>query len=293
ALPLSFAQQRLWFLDQLEPGSLVYNLPMPLHVSGPLDLTALRRAFDALVQRHEVLRTRFRSEAGQPQQVIAAPGPLPIEVVDLSTLPAEERRSEALRRVQLDTQRAFDLASGPLLRVTVLTLSEEEHVLALNMHHVVSDGWSQGVLIREMGAFYEGFRQGRPAQLPELPVQYADYAAWQRGWLQGEVLETQLAWWRTQLEGAPAALELPTDRPRPATQSFRGAHLPVHLPAALSARLAAFCQREGVTPFMVLMAAWQLLLSRYSGQDDVVVGSPIAGRRHSELEGLIGFFVNT
>ncbi|MFP2933118.1 amino acid adenylation domain-containing protein, partial [Pyxidicoccus sp. 3LG] len=293
ALPLSFAQQRLWFLDQLEPGSTSYNLPMPLHVSGPLDLAALRRAFDALVQRHEVLRTHFRSEAGQPVQVIAAPGPLPIEVVDLSTLPAEDRRSEALRLVQLDTQRPFDLASGPLLRVTVLTLSPEEHVLAINMHHVVSDGWSQGVLIREMGAFYEGFRQGRPVQLPELPVQYADYAAWQRGWLQGEVLEAQLSWWREQLEGAPAALELPTDRPRPAKQSFRGAQLPVQLPAALSAQLPAFCQREGVTPFMVLLATWQLLLSRYSGQDDVVVGSPIAGRRHSELEGLIGFFINT
>ncbi|MFP2934356.1 condensation domain-containing protein, partial [Pyxidicoccus sp. 3LG] len=291
ALPLSFAQQRLWFLHQLEPASAVYNIPAALRLTGALDGVALQRALSELVRRHESLRTRFASFNGQPSQRIGEPGPLPLPEVDLSS--REDRESEVRRLAEVDANQPFDLDRGPLLRASLLRLGTQEHVLLLNMHHIVSDGWSMDVLVREVAALYEAFSAGQPSPLPELPVQYADYSVWQRGWLQGDVLETQLAWWRRQLEGAPAALELPTDRPRPANQSFRGATTRVQLSRSVSEALKALCQEEGVTPFMGLLATWQLLLSRYSGQDDVLVGSPIAGRRVAELEGLIGFFVNT
>ncbi|HYO73087.1 MAG TPA: amino acid adenylation domain-containing protein, partial [Archangium sp.] len=291
-LPLSFAQQRLWFLDQLEPDSPLYNLPAAIRLEGPLDLAALRHGFQELVRRHESLRTTFRSEAGQPLQVIAPSLVLPLEVVDLSGLPSEQREAELLRLAQEDAQRPFHLSTGPLLRTHLLRLSGSEHVLLLNMHHIISDGWSTGVLVRELAAVYEAHLQGKPSPLPELTVQYADYAVWQRQW-QSQVLEQQLSYWKQQLAGVPQALELPTDKPRPSVQSFRGAQLPVALSKDLSKRLLQLCQREGVTPFMALLASFQLLLSRYSNQDDIAVGSPIAGRRNAELEGLIGFFVNT
>ncbi|MCY1078719.1 non-ribosomal peptide synthetase [Archangium lansingense] len=293
ALPLSFAQQRLWFLDQLEPGSPFYNMPLPLRVRGQLDVSALGRCFTELVRRHESLRTSFHNADGQPVQRISPPVDFPLAQVDLSTIPEPQRTEEVQRLTAEDARRPFDLANGPLLRATLVRVDEREHVLLLNMHHIVSDGWSMGVFTREIAALYEAFSAGRPSPLPELAVQYADYSVWQRSWLKGEALESQLAWWRKHLAGAPHALELPTDKPRPAVQSFRGASLPVRLPKELSDSLDTFCRREGVTPFMALLAAFQVLLSRYSGQDDISVGSPIAGRRVAELEGLIGFFVNT
>ncbi|MGZ3460140.1 MAG: condensation domain-containing protein, partial [Archangium sp.] len=292
-LPLSFAQQRLWFLDQLEPGSPLYNIPAALRLEGALDVPALRDSFAALTERHESLRTTFQVTPEGPVQRIAPQAPALLTMVDLEHLPEGTRWDEARRLAHEEAVRPFDLARGPLMRTTLLRLSERDHVLLLTMHHIVSDGWSTGVLIRELAAQYEAAVSGQPSALPALPVQYADYAAWQRGWLQGPALETQLAYWRQHLSGVPRALELPTDKPRPAVQTHRGASLPVQLPRELSEALSALARREGVTPFMVLLAAWQLLLSRYSGQDDISVGSPIAGRTQGETEGLIGFFINT
>ncbi|OJT19745.1 hypothetical protein BO221_36000 [Archangium sp. Cb G35] len=293
ALPLSFSQQRLWFLDQLEPASATYNIPSAFLVSGQLDVEALRRAVETLVARHESLRTTFHTGEEQPLQRIHAPSSWTLPVVDLRSLAEPERQAEARRRSEQEAQRGFSLEHGPLLRTTLLKLAEQEHLLLVTMHHIVSDGWSMGVLVREVASFYEAFSSGRTPQLPQLPVQYADYASWQRQWLRDEALQSQLSYWRQQLAGAPPALELPTDRPRPSVQSYRGAQLPIQLPRPLSDSLLALCQRESTTPFMVLLASFQLLLSRYSGQDDICVGTPIAGRDRSELEGLIGFFVNT
>ncbi|RKH54663.1 amino acid adenylation domain-containing protein, partial [Corallococcus llansteffanensis] len=290
-LPLSFAQQRLWLIDQLQPGSSTYNIPAVVRLEGPLHREALRQALSALVQRHEALRTCFPQRHGQPFQLIAPPSSLPLREVDLEGL-GDATAAEARRLVSHESTLGFDLAQGPLVRALLLRLAQEEHVLVLTLHHIVSDGWSMGVLVREVAALYEAFRQGLPSPLPALPVQYADYALWQRGWLHGDVLHAQLAYWRQQLTGA-ASLELPTDKPRPAVQSFRGASVPVLLPTALAERLRALGHQHSVTPFMLLLAVWQALLSRYSGQADVSVGSPIAGRQRSETEGLIGFFVNT
>ncbi|WP_164020355.1 non-ribosomal peptide synthase/polyketide synthase [Pyxidicoccus trucidator] len=292
ALPLSFAQQRLWFLDQLVPGSALYNMPAPLRLEGVLDTAALERSLTELIRRHEVLRTSFPAEAGQPFQSIAPPAPLPLERVDLSALPSVEREAEARRLIEAECRKPFSLSRGPMLRALLLKLAHTEHVLLLNMHHISSDGWSMGVLAREVAALYEAFSQGQPSPLSELPVQYADFAAWQRQWLQGEALEAQLSYWRQQLASAPQVLELPTDRPRPAMQSYRGANFARVMPKALSQALEALCQREGVTSFMALLAGFQSLLSRYSGQTDIVVGTDIAGRTHADTEGLIGFFVN-
>ncbi|RKH59280.1 non-ribosomal peptide synthetase, partial [Corallococcus interemptor] len=291
--PLSFAQQRLWFLDQLAPDDASYNLPVALRLLGRLDVEALRRAFEALVVRHEALRTTFFEEEGQPFQRIHAPASWALPVEDLSSLAEAAREEETLRLATLEARQPFHLGHGPLLRTALLKLSADSHVLLVTMHHIVSDGWSMGVLIRELANLYESFSGGRAPALPPLPVQYADFALWQRQWLQGETLEAQLGYWKRQLAGAPAALELPTDRPRPAVQSRRGATVPVNIPVELMDSLRSLAQREGATPFMLLLAAWQLLLSRYSGQDDISVGSPIAGRTHAEAEGLIGFFVNT
>ncbi|CAM3286845.1 Amino acid adenylation domain-containing protein [Corallococcus soli] len=291
--PLSFAQQRLWFIDQLEPGSPLYNMPFALRLSGTLEVSALQQAFDALVQRHEVLRTTYEARDGEPRQRVhpARPGVLRIE--HLGHLPEDAREAEARRRATRDALRPFDLGRGPLARFTLLPLGARDHLLLLCLHHTVSDGWSFGVLVRELVALYEAFRQGHPSPLPELPVQYADYAVWQRTWLEGAVLEGQLDWWRRQLAGAPLELALPTDRPRPAKRSSQGDILRVALSPALSDAVESLAKHEGATPFMVLMAAFQALLSRYAGQDDVLVGTPIAGRRHANTEGLIGFFINT
>ncbi|WP_286191325.1 non-ribosomal peptide synthetase [Comamonas sp. JC664] len=292
-LPLSFAQQRLWFLAQLEPSSTVYNVPASVWLNGPLNVEALKQSFEALVLRHESLRTTFKVQDGAPVQVIDARGDVRLDVVDLRTLPTLQREAEAQRLAQEASQRPFDLERGPLLRIALLIVSDQEHLLVLVMHHIVSDGWSMGRLVDEMGQLYAAFSQGHAPLLPELPLQYADYAVWQREWLQGEVLEAQLGYWSRQLAGAPRLLELPTDRPRPAVQSLEGAIVPFALGRELSDAVRALGHQEGATAFMVLLAAFQAVLARYSGQEDVCVGSPIAGRTRAETEGLIGFFVNT
>jgi amino acid adenylation domain-containing protein len=293
ALPLSFAQQRLWLLDRLEPGGATYNTPFAARLAGPLDAAALARSLAEVVRRHEALRTSFVATDGVPRQEIAAEADFTLATTDLGALLSAEREAEVIRRVREEGRRPFDLARGPLFRASLLRLAPELHVLLVVMHHIVSDGWSLGVLTRELEALYPAFAAGRPSPLPALPVQVADHARWQRAWLSGEVLAAQVAHWRRHLEGAPAALELPTDFPRPATPSHRGATHRFLLPRALATELGAFSRREGATLFMTLLAAFQVLLQRWSGQDDVVVGSPIAGRTRVETDGLIGFFVNT
>ncbi|GMU10103.1 non-ribosomal peptide synthetase/type I polyketide synthase [Corallococcus caeni] len=293
ALPLSFAQQRLWLIEQIEPGGTAYNIPTVLRVRGRLDRSALGRSFSGLVERHESLRTVFATHDGEPVQVIQPPTEFALPEVDLSDAPDAERAARVRQRAEAETQRPFNLAEGPLLRALLLRVGEEEHVLVVTMHHIVSDGWSMALLVREVASLYAAFSSGLPPSLAPLPLQYADFASWQRQWLQGDVLSRQLDFWRQHLLGAPALLELPTDRPRPAVQSSRGAYVPVQLPQPLTSRLLTFCQQQGATPFMALLALWQLLLSRYSGQHDLSVGAPIAGRTRAETEGLIGFFVNT
>jgi amino acid adenylation domain-containing protein/non-ribosomal peptide synthase protein (TIGR01720 family) len=283
--PTSFAQQRLWFLAQLEPENAFYNSPLVVRLKGELRLDALEQTFGELMRRHEVLRTSFVTEQGKPRQMVSPVETLPLEVVELSE---EEVREFAAR----EAARPFDLSRGPLLRVKVGRLSDDEQVLLLTMHHIVSDGWSMGVLIREVSELYSAYASGREPQLEELPIQYADYASWQREWLQGEVLEEQVQYWREQLAGAPQVLELPADRVRPALQSYRGGHERFVVDAEVSDQLRELSRREGVTMFMLLLAAFQVLLMRYTGSEDIVVGTDVAGRRHKELEGLIGFFVN-
>ncbi len=292
-LPLSYAQQRLWFFDQFEPDSVVYNLSEALRLSGSLDIAALERAIGEVLRRHEVMRSTFKAVEGRPVQVIRDFEPVTLPVVDLAALPHEEQATEVTRLANIESQKPFDLEHGPLLRASLLRLSDTEHVLLCTMHHIISDGWSIGVLIREMVALYEAFSAGKPLPLAELRIQYADYAVWQREWMQGEVLERQLDYWRRQLEGVPPLLSLPTDRPRPAVHSSRGATLPIIVPEPLLDALKELARSEGVTLFMLLLAAFQTLLARYSRQTDIVTGTPIAGRNHAETEGLIGFFVNT
>ncbi|MET0395834.1 MAG: condensation domain-containing protein, partial [Longimicrobiaceae bacterium] len=291
--PVSFAQQRLWFIDRLEPGSTAYTIPMALRLRGAVDLPVLERTLDEIVRRHESLRTVFGEEGGEPVQVVRAAAPAPLPVADLAGLPAGAPEAEALRLAAEEVRRPFDLGAGPLLRIRLLRLAPDEHVLILAMHHIVSDGWSIGVLLREMTALYEAFGRGEPSPLPELEVQYADFAAWQRGWLTGEVLERQLAWWRERLAGAPAVLEVPVDHPRRAVPGNRGASVFRALAPELAEGLRELARAEGATPYMVLLAALDVLLARWSGGEDVVVGTPIANRNRRETEGLIGFFVNT
>ena len=292
-LPLSFAQERLWFLDRLQPGSAVYNLPAALRLAGALDAAALERALGEVVRRHEALRTVFVDGGAGPVQVIVPFAGFILPVEDLSALGESEREAEVRRRATEWPARPFALAAGPLFRAGLLRLAEADHVLLLGMHHVVSDGWSMGVLFRELAALYGAFAEGRASPLPGLPLQYADYAVWQREQLGGPALERELAYWRERLAGAPALLELPTDHPRPAVQTYRGATETFGFSAALPERLRALSRREGATLYMVALAAFQVLLAKYSGSDDVVVGSPIAGRTRGEVEELIGFFVNT
>src|SRR5882672_488894 len=291
--PLSFAQQRLWFLNQLEPGNPAYNISLALRLRGRLEVSALEQTLSEMVRRHEVLRTTLENVDGQTVQVIAPARPMQLALIDLSALPASEREREARLRATAEAQGPFDLSRGPLIRATLLRLSELEHVLLFTMHHIVSDGWSLGILRREVAALYEAYAQGRPAALPELSIQYADFAVWQREWLQGAVLEEQLSYWRGQLGGGSPVLELPLDRARPAVQSLRGARQSLLLSETLTRALEALSRREGVTLFMTLLAGFQTLLYRYSGQEDIAVGTPIANRNRAETEELIGFFVNT
>jgi non-ribosomal peptide synthetase component F len=291
-IPASFAQQRLWFLDQLEPGSASYNIPTAVRLKGDLDAAALGRALDEVLRRHEVLRTSFASEEGVPRQVIGEATQLDLPVDDLRGLSAEGREEAARRLVDAEARGQFDLSRGPLLRARLVRLDEREHIVLVTMHHIASDGWSIGVLIREVALLYHAFREGKPSPLPEPALQYADYAAWQRDWLRGDVLRAQLDYWRGQLAGV-STLEIPTDRPRPAAMSHRGASRTAAVPKEVVDELKALGRKEGATPYMTLLAAFQVLLHRYSGQTDIPVGTPIAGRTRSELEGLIGFFVNT
>jgi amino acid adenylation domain-containing protein len=293
ALPLSFAQERLWFLQRLQPESTTYNHPYALRLRGALDEAALERALAETVRRHEALRTTFPERDGASVQVIAPFTGFALEIDDLSHLPEAEREAEVERRADADAARPFDLETGPLFGARLLRLGADEHVLLLAMHHIVTDGWSMGVLFRELGALYAAYRAGAPSPLPEPAVQYADYAAWQRRTLAGAAAERQLAYWTARMAGAPALLELPTDHSRAAVQTQRGAHEVLELPDGLADRLRALGRREGATLYMVLLGAFQVLLGRYAGTDDVVVGSPIAGRTHRETEELVGFFVNT
>ncbi|MET0622971.1 MAG: amino acid adenylation domain-containing protein, partial [Pyrinomonadaceae bacterium] len=291
--PLSFAQQRLWFFQQMYPGSSTYNMPVAMRLKGRLDVEHLRAALCEVARRHEVLRTSIDLMGDRPAQLISEEAEIALPVLDLSAVPDDERDAEARRLATEEVTRAFDLRRGPLLRARVLRLSPEEHVLLIVIHHIISDGWSIGVLMNEVVELYDAYTTGREPALPELPIQYADYAVWQREWLTGDVLEEQLAYWRGQLGGAPPVLTLPTDRPRPQVQTLAGAHFEFALPEGLPAGLRQLCRDEGVTMFMLLLAAFQALLSRYSGQTDVTVGTPIAGRNRAEVEGLIGFFANT
>jgi amino acid adenylation domain-containing protein len=289
--PTSFAQQRLWFLDQLEPGLTAYNMSAAYRITGRLNVRALEQSLNEIVRRHEALRTTFASRDGQPVQIIATSSDLALSIIDLSDLSKGEREAEASRLVIEDAQQPFDI-TREVLRAPLLRLGAEEHVLALYAHHIAFDGWSWGVFYRELAALYDAFTQGKPSSLPELPIQYADFAIWQRQWLQGETLEAQLAYWEQQLRGA-SNLSLPTDRKRPAVQTYHGARRSLGLSPALAKGLKALSRREGATLFMTLLAAFKVLLYRYSGQTDILVGSPIANRNRTEIEGLIGFFVNT
>ncbi len=290
--PTSFAQQRLWFLDRSIPGNTIYNVPTAIHLTGALNLTALEQTFNEIVRRHETLRTTLIVEDGQPLQAIAPSATIPLHVLDLQQLGAEERDVRTKRIINNELQHVFNLASGTLLRVTILALSETEHILLINMHHIICDDWSLGILIRELGTLYTAFTQDRSSPLLELPLQYADFAQWQREWLQGEVLNTQLAYWREQLNGI-STLHLPTDKPRLPLQNYRGATQFLELPKLLTDRLKQLSQQAGVTLFMTLLAAFKTLIYRYTHQSDIAIGSPIANRNRSEIEGIIGFFVNT
>ena len=291
-MPLSFAQERLWFIDQLEPGSSAYNVPDTMRLTGRLNVEALRQALDGIIARHESLRTTFPVVQNRPAQVVAPSLNVALPIIDLGGLAESQREVEALRLVAQDVQRPFDLSRGPLVRARLFRLDEEEHILLLTLHHIISDGWSMGVLFRELGTLYEAFSAGRPSPLEELPIQYADYAVWQREGPQSESLSKQLSYWKEQLAGAPAVLELPTDKPRPAVQNFRGARQFAVLPKHLSQALNDLSRHENATIFMTLVAAFQTLLARYSGQEDISVGTDVSNRNRAETEGLIGFFLN-
>ena len=289
---LSFAQYRLWFVDQLNQGSSEYNLPSALKISGPLDVNVLDRVFGEIIARHEVLRSNFGESDGVPQLLVHDPKPWHSEIYDLTGLSAAEQQNRITQLVDDDAARVYNLQSDSLISTGIIKLDDNTHILLLNMHHIISDGWSLGVLVQEIQALYPAFSADQTSPLPPLPIQYSDFSVWQRNWLQGETLEKLREYWQQALKGAPDVLRLPTDKPRPKHQTFNGAHYQVGLGKALSQKINRFCEQNDLTPFMVLMAAYQLMLSRYAGQKDICVGIPIAGRNRAELEGLIGFFIN-
>jgi amino acid adenylation domain-containing protein len=291
-LPLSFAQQRLWFLDQLEPNTSAYTITSRQRLRGSLDLTALASAFTELVRRHESLRTTFASKDGEPVQRIADPGPVTFRIVALEHEPTVDRGALVEQMVREEAQRPFDLARGPLFRPILLRLTPDEHELLMAVHHIVADGWSLGILARELGTLYEAFAAGRPSPLPELPIQYADFALWQRRWLTGDIFEAQQYYWREHLGGRPAPLQLPTDHPRSGRPTSAGASHDFRLPRPLADGLRELSRREGATLLMTLLAAFKVLLARYTGQEDIVVGTPVANRNYVELEPVVGFFAN-
>jgi len=291
-LPLSFAQQRHWFLHHLEGDSPLYNIRGAVRLEGPLDLAVLRRSVAGILHRHEVLRASFPSRGGRPVQTIAETVDFEIPLLDLSGLPDAEREARTAVLVRQQAETPFNLASGPLVRLTLLRLAGREHLAVLTLHHIVADGWSIQIFVRELAALYEAFAAGRPDPLPPLPCQYADFSHWQRSLLSGRALELHLDYWRRHLAGAPPLMSLPTDRPRPAVQSLRSRRHPLEMDAALADDLRALCRAEGATLFQLLLTVFQLQLGWYAGQDDVVVGAPVAGRTRLETEGLIGCFIN-
>ena len=289
---VSFAQQRLWFLDQLDQGSPIYNIPLAVRLRGVLEIETLRRTFNEIVRRHEVLRTTFPARDGKPVQAIAAPAPLPIPIIDLFEVDEGDREATAYRLAMSEAQLGFDLHRGPIIRVKLLRLAPQDQVLLVTIHHIAGDGWSLGVLMNEFTELYLAYQARRTSPLPELPIQYADFSIWQREWLQGSVLEEQLSYWKTRLADAPLS-ELPTDRPRPKAPRHRGDTIPYSIPSFLARKLNELNRGEGLSLFMTLLAGLQLLVGRYTGQDDVAVGTVIANRNRLKTEGLIGFFVNT
>ncbi|MCI0598393.1 MAG: condensation domain-containing protein, partial [Beijerinckiaceae bacterium] len=299
--PLSFAQLRLWFLDWLEPESPVYNIPAAFWLKGALDVTALEWSLNEIMRRHEVLRTGFPAINGEPIQVIAPDGHVNLAVENLTGLPKAERMARALDMAHEEVSHPFDLAKGPLIRIRLLRLTalpsqardEFDCLIVVTLHHIVADGWSIDILVRELAALYPAFANGKSSPLSELPIQYADYAHWQRSWLDGGILESQLVYWRERLAGLDGLLHLPADRPRPDVQTNRGGVYRWHLPKSAVTRLEELGRREGVTLFMTLLAAFNVLLCRYSAQTGVCVGTPVANRNRLETEGVIGFFVNT
>jgi condensation domain-containing protein len=292
-LPLSFSQQRLWFLDQLEPGSAIYNVPVAVRIRGGLSYQTMRLVINEIARRHESLRTTFDMVADRPAQIIAPRAAIAVPLVDLGELPAAKREAEAQRLLIEEAQKPFNLHRGPLLRVMLLRLDGEDYVAALTMHHIISDAWSMAILIRETGALYDAFAAGEPSPLEELPIQFTDYTLWQRDRLEDGIIQEQLAYWRRQLAGSLPVLHLPTSGPRPPAQTFRGANEHFILSNELSEAIRELCQREGATLFMVLLAAFKISLHKYTGRDDVIVGSSMANRSRAELEQIIGFLVNS
>ena len=295
--PLSFAQQRIWFLDELEPNSAAYNISNAVRLLGPLDVAALEQSFQALVSRHEVLRTTFAVAAGRPVQVISESAHHDLPMTDMRKLSTAEQQIEVSWRIRDESSRPFDLTHSPLLRTALLRLADDEHILLLTMHHIISDGWSMGVLVKEIAALYPAIASGtEPAQaaaaLERLQIQYADYAAWQREWLSGAVLERQLSYWKEQLQGAPPVLELPTDKPRPAAQTFNGSTNFLNIDKSLSESLERLARDNEVTMFMLFLTVFQVLLRYNTKQDDIVIGTDATNRSQIETEGLIGFFIN-
>lgn len=290
--PTSFAQQRLWFLDQLQPGTPFYNVPAAIRIRGALNIPALEASLTEIIQRHESLRTTIPAEDGQPVQRVTPVAQVSLPIIDLEANDHMARETEIANLVREEARQPFDLARGPLLRTSLVRASSQEHILLLTMHHIICDGWSIGVLMRELATLYTAYANGQHSPLPELPIQYVDFTIWQQQFLQSTELQAHMDYWRQQLRGAPAVLELPTDRPRPPVQTFWGDRQILKLPATLVQQLQALSRQADATLFMTLLAAFNLLLYRYSGQDDIVVGSPIANRTRAELEPLIGFFVN-
>jgi hypothetical protein len=292
-LPLSYAQQRLWFLDQLEPNSSFYNVPLALHLAGDLQADILEKSLQKIIQRHEALRTNFTTIEGNPVQIIKPESNWKLTIVNGKDSPKYREDSELKKWLEIHSHQPFDLANESLIRATLLELSDTEHFLVICMHHVVSDGWSMGVFIQELTTLYNAYTKGLEPLLKELPIQYADFALWQREYLQGEILQNQLNYWEKQLAAAPALLHLPIDRPRPPEQRFEGDRIRCLLSPELSQGLNRLSREKGVTLFMTLLTAFNILLNRYTGETDILVGTPIANRTRSELDGLIGFFVNT
>ena len=292
-MPLSFAQQRLWFIDQFDPATSAYIIAVAVKLEGSFNIVALEQALSQIIRRHEALRTRFVSTAGEPMQVIEPWEGKNLAVLDLSGLGEQQREKTIRGIIEEESSRGFDLTRGPVIRQSVLRINQQEHVLLVSVHHIVSDGWSGRIMMREIASLYEAFITGENSPLEELQIQYGDYAVWQREWLTQSVLEAELEYWSERLRALPAVLELATDRPRPAVQTFRGASYQIVMPVGLSEGLKQMSRREGLTLYMMLLAGLQVTLWRYSGQKDIAVGTPIAGRKRVEIESLIGFFVNT